>query len=43
MMDSGAVVIDINGDERKELSVQDVLQKFNNIKNKTFDDDNVLL
>ncbi len=43
MMDSGAVVIDINGDERKEISVQDVLQKFNNIKNKTFDDDNVLL
>ncbi len=43
MMDSGAVVIDINRDERKELSVQDVLQKFNNIKNKVFDDDNVLL
>ncbi len=43
MMDSGSVVIDINGDERKELSVQDVLQKFNNIKNKVFDDDNVLL
>jgi len=43
MMESGAVVIDIGGDERKELSVQDVLEKFKSIKNKTFDDDNVLL
>lgn len=43
MMDSGNIVIDINGDERKELSVQDVLQKFSKIKNKVFDDDNVLL
>ena len=43
MMDSGNIAIDINGDERKDLSVQDVLQKFSKIKNKVFDDDNVLL
>ncbi|HAQ41006.1 MAG TPA: ABC transporter ATP-binding protein [Clostridiales bacterium] len=43
MMDSGNIAIDIKGDERKELSVQDVLQKFSRVKNKTFDDDNVLL
>lgn len=43
MMDSGTVAIDIDGDGRKELSVRDVLQKFSSIKNKTFDDDNVLL
>ena len=43
MMDSGTVAIDIAGDERKELSVQDVLEKFTDVKNKIFDDDNVLL
>lgn len=43
MMDSGNIAIDINGDERKALSVQDVLQKFSKVKNKVFDDDNVLL
>lgn len=43
MMDSGNIAIDINGDERRNLSVQDVLNKFNKVKNKEFDDDNVLL
>jgi putative ABC transport system ATP-binding protein len=43
MMDSGTVAVDISGDERKELTVQDVLKKFNSVKNKEFDDDNVLL
>ena len=43
MMDSGNIVIDIEGHEREGLSVQDVLQKFNKVKNREFDDDNVLL
>lgn len=43
MMDSGSIAIDIRGEERRELTVQDVLQKFSKIKNKEFDDDNVLL
>lgn len=43
MMDSGSIVIDINGEERKNMSVQDILNKFNQIKSKEFDDDNVLL
>lgn len=43
MMDSGTIAIDIKGDERRELSVQDVLKKFSKVKNKVFDDDNVLL
>lgn len=43
MMDSGTVAVDIRGDERKELTVQDVLKKFNSVKKKEFDDDNVLL
>lgn len=43
MMDSGSIAIDIKGEERRELTVQDVLQKFSKVKNKEFDDDNVLL
>jgi len=43
MMDSGSIAIDIGGEERKELSVLDVLRKFSSVKNKEFDDDNVLL
>lgn len=43
MMDSGTVAVDIRGDERKALTVQDVLKKFSSAKNKEFDDDNVLL
>ena len=43
MMDSGTIAVDIRGDERKELTVQDVLKKFSSVKNKEFDDDNVLL
>lgn len=43
MMDSGSIAIDIRGEERRELTVQDVLQKFSKVKNKEFDDDNVLL
>lgn len=43
MMDSGSIAIDIMGDERKKLTVQDVLKKFGKVKNKEFDDDKVLL
>lgn len=43
MMDAGTVAVDIRGEERRELTVQDVLRKFSSVKNKEFDDDNVLL
>lgn len=43
MMDSGTIAIDINGEKRKEMTVHDVLEKFNNVRKKEFDDDNVLL
>lgn len=43
MMDSGTIAIDINGDERKELSIQDVLHRFSKVKNRIFDSDNVLM
>lgn len=43
MMDSGDIALDLNKDERSNMSVQDLLNKFNKVKNKEFDDDNVLL
>jgi putative ABC transport system ATP-binding protein len=43
MMNSGSVAIDIMGDVRKKLTVQEVLEKFSKIKNKEFDEDNVLM
>jgi putative ABC transport system ATP-binding protein len=43
MMDSGAAAIDIKGEERKNISVQDLLSKFSRLRNREFDDDNVLL
>lgn len=43
MMDSGNIAVDIAGDERSNMTVQELLKKFNKIKNKEFDDDNVLL
>jgi len=43
MMDSGNIAVDIDGNEREGLSVQDILKKFSAVKNKVFDDDNALL
>lgn len=43
MMDSGSIAVDITGDERNSMTVNDLVKKFNKIKNKEFDDDNVLL
>lgn len=43
MMDSGSVALDIKNEERKELSVQDIIHRFSKIKNKELDDDNILL
>jgi putative ABC transport system ATP-binding protein len=42
MMDSGNIAVDIGGEERKNMSVQDLLDKFNKIKNKVFDDEILL-
>ncbi len=43
MMDSGSIAVDITGDERNSMTVNDLVKKFNKVKNKEFDDDNVLL
>jgi len=43
MMDSGNIAIDLNKEERKDMSVQDLISRFNKVKNKEFDDDKLLL
>lgn len=43
MMDKGKIAIDILGEERKAMTVQDVLRRFSLVRNREFDEDNVLL
>ena len=43
MMDSGRIVLDINGEERASMSVQDALDLFKKESNKTLDNDRILL
>ena len=43
MMDNGSIVMDISGDERKTLTVPDLLHKFKEISGKELDNDRMLL
>lgn len=43
MMDSGSIVADVSGEERKGLTVNDLLVKFKKNANKTLDNDRILL
>ena len=43
MMDSGRIVLDIGGEERKSLSVDDLLERFRAGAGKTLDNDRILL
>jgi putative ABC transport system ATP-binding protein len=43
MMDSGRVVLDIKGEERKGLTVSDLLEKFKAGVGKNLDNDRILL
>ena len=43
MMDSGHIVADVSGEERKGLTVDDLLIKFKENANKTLDNDRILL
>ena len=43
MMDSGSIVLDIRGEERKGLSVSDLLEKFRSGAGKALDNDRILL
>lgn len=42
MMDSGRIVLDISGEERKEITVDGLLQKFNEGAGKALDNDRIL-
>ncbi len=43
MMNDGKIVIDIKGDEKKKLTVEDLLQKFEEVSGEEFSDDKALL
>ena len=42
-MNEGQVALDISGDEKKSLTVEDLLMKFEQASGETFDDDKALL
>ena len=43
MMDAGRIVFDTTGEERKALTVDDLLQKFREASGKALDNDRMLL
>ena len=43
MMDSGRIVLDISGEERSRMTVEDLLEKFSVGAGKEFDNDRILL
>ncbi len=43
MMDSGHIVLDVEGEKRAHMTVQDLLEKFAEMAGKEFDNDRVLL
>lgn len=43
MMDSGNVILDISGEERKNMSIRDLLDMYSSKKNEEFDNDRILL
>jgi len=43
MMHSGRVVLDISGEEKKKLTVQDLLQKFSEASGQQFANDRMML
>ena len=43
MMDAGRVVLDISGEERKGLTVDDLLERFRAGAGKNLDNDRILL
>jgi putative tryptophan/tyrosine transport system ATP-binding protein len=43
MMDSGEVILDVEGDEKKNLTVEKLIAKFHEIRKQTFENDEVLL
>ncbi len=43
MMNSGNIVLDIKGEEKRNLTVESLLKKFEEVSNETFDSDSALL
>ena len=43
MMNEGQIILDIKGDEKKKLSVEDLLQKFEEVSGEEFANDKSLL
>lgn len=43
MMDSGSIILDIQGKERETMTVDDILEKFKEGVGKRFDNDRILL
>ena len=43
MMSEGHIVLDISGQEKKQLTVEDLLQKFEQASGEEFDNDQALL
>ena len=43
MMDDGAVVLDIEGEQRSQMTVESLLQKYREVKGQILDNDRILL
>lgn len=43
LMDDGEIVLDISGDERKKMSISELLERFSECRHKQFSNDRVLL
>ena len=43
MMNNGKVILNISGEEKKKLTVEDLLQKFEEVSGETFASDKALL
>ena len=43
MMNEGQVILDIKGEEKKKLTVEDLLQKFEEVSGEEFSNDKALL
>ena len=43
MMDKGEIILDVKGEEKKNLTVEILIEKFHNIRHKDFENDEILL
>jgi putative ABC transport system ATP-binding protein len=43
MMDEGEIILDIQGEEKKRMTVEKLVHKFKNIRKKTLANDEILL